>query len=139
MDCRLSGLLEDALGLRRGEAVVLRNAGARLSEDVLRSLVVAVHAQGVNEVAVVGHRDCGMARLSVGRLTTAMSQAGVSREALPAEDLAGWLGVCASVEQGVRDAVSAIRSAPALGADLTAYGLLLDETTAQLTVVERAD
>jgi len=138
MDCRLSGFLAEALGLRPGDAVVLRNAGARLTQDVLRSLVVAVYAQSVNEIAVVGHRDCGMARLSVGELTTAMSKAGVSREALPNEDLASWLGVCANPEQSVREAVATIRASQVLPKGLVVYGLLLDEVTGELTVIERA-
>jgi carbonic anhydrase len=46
--------------LRLGDANVLRNAGARLTEDVQRSLAVAVHLLRVETIAVMGHTDCGL-------------------------------------------------------------------------------
>jgi carbonic anhydrase len=56
MDCRIDPL--DALGLSLGDAVVLRNAGAQVSDDVLRSLQMAQDALGVRTVHVIGHTDC---------------------------------------------------------------------------------
>jgi carbonic anhydrase len=56
MDCRIDPLR--ALGLSLGDAVVLRNAGAQASDDVLRSLRMAHDALGVMLVQVVGHTDC---------------------------------------------------------------------------------
>jgi carbonic anhydrase len=56
MDCRIDPLR--ALGLSLGDAVVLRNAGAQASDDVLRSLRLAHDALGVALVQVVGHTDC---------------------------------------------------------------------------------
>jgi carbonic anhydrase len=56
MDCRIDPLA--ALGLALGDAVVLRNAGAQASDDVLRSLRMAHDALGVVLVQVVGHTDC---------------------------------------------------------------------------------
>jgi carbonic anhydrase len=56
MDARIDPLR--ALGLRLGDAVVLRNAGAEASDDVLRSLRMAHEALGVEAVTVVGHTDC---------------------------------------------------------------------------------
>jgi carbonic anhydrase len=56
MDCRIDPL--GALGLKLGDAVVLRNAGAQASDDVLRSLRLAHDALGVVLVQVVGHTDC---------------------------------------------------------------------------------
>jgi carbonic anhydrase len=56
MDCRIDPLR--ALGLRLGDAVVLRNAGAQASDDMLRSLRMAHGALGVETVTVVAHTDC---------------------------------------------------------------------------------
>ncbi len=50
------------LGLVPGDAKILRNAGARISEDVLRSLTAAVHFLNVSRVAIVAHTDCAMRR-----------------------------------------------------------------------------
>ena len=56
MDCRIDPM--PAFGLAPGDAVVLRNAGAQVSDDVLRSLRLAARNLGVNAVRVVGHTDC---------------------------------------------------------------------------------
>ncbi len=136
MDCRLTGFLEGALGLGRGDAVVLRNAGNVVSDsDVVRSLAVAVYAQGVREVAVIGHRDCGMAKLSPADVLTAMSQVGVARGAVPGGDPRQWLKAFASPEQNVREAVAALRRSPLLPRDLAVYGLLVDEVTGRVSAV----
>jgi carbonic anhydrase len=56
MDSRLDPLRD--LDLARGDAMVLRNAGATVSDDVERSLRVAYERAGVREVWLVGHSDC---------------------------------------------------------------------------------
>lgn len=48
------------LGLRPGDAKIIRNAGARVTGDVLRSLVLATNLLGVTRVCVVAHTDCAM-------------------------------------------------------------------------------
>lgn len=59
MDSRLDPLA--MLGLSPGDAKILRNAGARVTEDVLRTLVLAVYLLGVRRVMVVAHTGCRMA------------------------------------------------------------------------------
>ena len=56
MDCRIDPL--EALGLALGDAVIVRNAGAQASPDVVHSLRLAREKLGVAEVQVVGHTDC---------------------------------------------------------------------------------
>ncbi len=48
------------LGLAPGDAKILRNAGARVTSDVLRTLVLASHLLGVERVMVIAHTDCRM-------------------------------------------------------------------------------
>ncbi len=48
------------LGLVPGDAKIMRNAGARVTEDALRSLVLAIHFLGVHRIAVIGHTQCKM-------------------------------------------------------------------------------
>jgi carbonic anhydrase len=57
MDARIDPL--DLLGLDLGDAHVLRNAGAIVTEDVLRSLA-ASRDIGTADVVVIGHKDCGL-------------------------------------------------------------------------------
>ena len=59
MDSRIDPL--HIVGMNAGDAKILRNAGARVTEDVLRTLVLATHLLGVNRVLVMPHTDCKMA------------------------------------------------------------------------------
>jgi carbonic anhydrase len=59
MDSRLEPLA--ALGLRPGDAKILRNAGARVTDDVLRTLVLARYLLGVRRLMIMQHTDCRMA------------------------------------------------------------------------------
>ena len=59
MDSRIDPLT--MLGLDKGDAKILRNAGGRVTDDVLRTLVLATHLLGVDRVMVVEHTDCKMA------------------------------------------------------------------------------
>jgi carbonic anhydrase len=58
MDARIDPL--EALGLEVGEAHVIRNAGGRVTDDVLRSLAVSVRLLGVSTVVVMHHTGCGL-------------------------------------------------------------------------------
>ena len=62
MDTRIDPLA--VLGLALGEAHVIRNAGARVTDDVLRSLAVSTHALGVDSVVLMQHTQCGLAGVS---------------------------------------------------------------------------
>jgi carbonic anhydrase len=59
MDSRIDPL--SVLGMAPGDVKILRNAGARVTEDVLRTLVLAAYLLGVNRVLVMPHTDCKMA------------------------------------------------------------------------------
>jgi carbonic anhydrase len=58
MDTRLN--VEEMLGLRPGEAHVIRNAGGIVTDDVLRSLIISHKLLGTQEFVVINHTDCGM-------------------------------------------------------------------------------
>ena len=62
MDVRLD--VYAMLGLELGDAHVIRNAGGRVTDDVLRSLIVSVEVLGVTTVAVIQHTECGMAKVT---------------------------------------------------------------------------
>ena len=59
MDSRINPL--SVVGMKSGDAKILRNAGARVTEDVLRTLVLATHLLNVSRVLVMPHTDCRMA------------------------------------------------------------------------------
>lgn len=59
MDSRIDPLA--LLGMKPGDVKILRNAGARVTDDVLRTLILATYLLGVNRVLVMPHTDCKMA------------------------------------------------------------------------------
>ena len=60
MDSRIDPLR--IVGMHAGDAKILRNAGARVTDDVLRTLVLATHLLGVTRILVMPHTDCRMAQ-----------------------------------------------------------------------------
>lgn len=58
MDARLT--IEPMLGLKTGDAHIIRNAGGLVTEDALRSLVISHYLLGTNEFMIINHTDCGM-------------------------------------------------------------------------------
>ena len=62
MDSRINPL--SVVGMRSGDAKILRNAGARVTEDVLRTLVLATYLLNVDRILVMPHTDCAMASRS---------------------------------------------------------------------------
>jgi carbonic anhydrase len=100
MDARIDPLA--ALGLRPGEAHVIRNAGGVVTDDVLRSLAVSQHALGTREVLVLHHSRCGMEGLDEAGFLDGVEQATGAR---PAQDVRGF----ADVDDDVRAAVRTLR------------------------------
>ena len=60
MDARLT--VEDVLGLRTGDAHIIRNAGGLATDDAIRSLIISQHLLGTDEILVIGHTGCGLLR-----------------------------------------------------------------------------
>lgn len=74
MDSRIHPL--PMLGLEPGDAKILRNAGARVTEDVLRTLVLGRYLLGVHRVMVVAHTGCRMTTASEEKVHQAIEAAG---------------------------------------------------------------
>jgi carbonic anhydrase len=105
MDCRLD--LAAALGLQRGDAHVLRNAGGIVTDDTIRSLAISQRRLGTREVMVVHHTDCGMETIDEGGF-----RAELEEDAGVAPDFA--IGAFADVEDSVRESVRRLRDSPFL-------------------------
>jgi len=81
MDSRIDPLR--IVGMHSGDAKILRNAGARVTDDVLRTLVLATHLLGVNRVLVMPHTDCRMANTDEAGIHAAIStKSGVDTRSL---------------------------------------------------------
>ncbi|HEU0265985.1 MAG TPA: carbonic anhydrase [Geobacterales bacterium] len=140
MDTRLVDFLEPALGITRGDAKVIKNAGNTLIDPlggVVRSLVVAVFMLGVEEIIVIGHRDCGMADVDVVGLKERMVSRGIAPSAIDGliPDLGQWTGAFACPEENVASVVSMLRNSPLLPKDVPIHGLLFCPNDGHVEVV----
>jgi len=61
MDSRINPL--SVVGMKSGDAKILRNAGARVTDDVLRTLVLATYLLGVQRILIMPHTNCRMAQV----------------------------------------------------------------------------
>ena len=71
MDARMD--VYAMLGLRLGEAHVIRNAGGIVTDDALRSLIISQRMLGTSEIMLIGHTDCGMLRFEDEQLHAAIA------------------------------------------------------------------
>jgi len=136
-DCRLTGMLDGALGLKRGDAVVFRFAGNTLAREaeVLRSVAVAVYLLEVERVLVVGHTGCGLGNVDTLKLLDAIQSHHVSRDAFADQTLRDWFGAFGSERENVARVVDAIREAPFLPKDLEIGAALIDTVTGKLEML----
>ena len=136
MDTRLTGFLEPAMGIGRGDAKIIKNAGNTIVDrDVIRSLAAAVYALGVEEIMVVGHYDCGMANVDPEKINAAMMDRGVSPKTVEDLDLKEWIGAIDNEEQNVVQNVKKIRESPFIPSDVPVHGLIIDPYQGTLEVL----
>jgi carbonic anhydrase len=130
MDSRIEPLT--MLGLVPGDAKILRNAGGRVTVDVLRSLVLAVASLGVREVAVMQHTGCAL----MGR-TEAEVAAGIEEAAASSAD--GWefLAIL-DPDESLRLDVESVRACPLLPVGTRVEGWRYDVETGLIDRVIRA-
>jgi len=129
IDSRIDPLA--VFGLVPGDAKILRNAGARVTPDVLRTLALAAAALGVTRIAVVQHTDCKMASAPRDELVAAVADATgrqpVGFEPLAIDDHASTL---------THD-VAAVLDSPLIPDGTVVAGLVYDLHSGRLhTVVE---
>ncbi|XRP97209.1 beta-class carbonic anhydrase [Methanocaldococcus sp. 16A] len=130
MDARLVNFLSEKLGIKRGDAKVIKNAGNIVTDDVIRSLVVAIYCLGVEKVLVVGHTDCGMKSIDVEEIKKKMIERGANPYFIP--NLKCWLGKIDDEEKNVIEGVNIIKNHPAIPKDITVEGYLIDIETGEL-------
>ncbi|HEX7095961.1 MAG TPA: carbonic anhydrase [Acidimicrobiales bacterium] len=127
MDARLD--LFRLLGLEVGDAHILRNAGGRVTDDVIRSLVLSSHALGTREVLVIHHTGCGLLGTTNDELRARVHAATGQRadhiDFLPFDD----------AHASVRHDVELVRACELLPADLVAWGCVYDVADGSLTQV----
>jgi carbonic anhydrase len=118
------------LGLRPGDAKIIRNAGARVTDDALRSLVIAVNLLGVDRVCVVQHTECAMIGETDDHLRARI-------EAATGRDATGW-EFLTSTDQltTLHDDIERIVTCPLVPRDIHVGGFIFDVHSGELRPVE---
>lgn len=143
MDTRLTTLLPAALGLKNGDAKIIKNAGGTITHpfgSAVRSLLIAVYELKVEEIMVIGHTDCGVRHMDSARMLAHMEQRGIDKEKLLLAkdfgiDLDRWLSGFSDVAESVRSSVGLLRHHPLMPQDIKIYGFVMDSVTGELTPV----
>jgi carbonic anhydrase len=127
MDSRLDVFA--ALGLRDGEAHILRNAGGVITDDVIRSLAISQRRLGTREVMLIHHTDCGMQALTDDGFRSELQQATGVAPAFAIESFA-------DVDADVRQSVLRVRRSPFLLQDDLARGFVYDVDSHSLREID---
>jgi carbonic anhydrase len=128
MDSRIDPLA--MLGLHRGDAKIVRNAGGRVTGDALRSLVLATNLLGVNRIAVIQHTGCAMA----GSTEDAMRDRVATAAGQSAD---GWTFLTTDDQRAsIRDDIARIEACPLIADDVAVGGFIFDVDTGALRPLE---
>ena len=140
MDTRLTELLPAALGLKNGDAKIIKNAGGLIIspfDSAMRSLLVAIYELGVNEIMVVAHSNCGACHMSYEHFHHEMLARGITEEKLETIrncgiDLNQWLEGFKDTPTSVRKTVKTIKTHPLVPDDIVVRGFIIDSVTGAL-------
>ena len=129
MDARLN--VYGILGLKEGEAHVIRNAGGVVTEDVIRSLAISQRLLGTQEIILVHHADCGMLTFTDDEVKTGIqADVGIrpsfALEAFP------------DLDQDVRQSIARIKANPFIPHKERVRGFVYDVATGRLREVPAA-
>lgn len=128
MDSRLH--VAQALGLALGDAHILRNAGGRVTDDMIRSLVISQQQMGTREIVVLHHTDCGAQTFTNEDFARHIhKELGIDvtgQDFLPFTD----------VEEGVREDMELLRKSPLIPEDVVINGAVYNVDTGVMTEVK---
>lgn len=143
MDTRLTELLPAALGLKNGDAKIIKNAGGVISHpfgSVMRSILIAVYELDVQEVLVIGHTDCGARHTDSKKMLEKMKAHGIEDKDINLVKYCGidfdtWLCGFEDLEVSIKESAELIRKHPLLPNGVKVHGLVIDSITGKLTKV----
>ena len=128
MDARLT--VSQLLGLKTGEAHIIRNAGGIVTEDALRSLIISHHLLGTKEFMIINHTDCGMLTFKDEDLRTKLLQQSGTAAVAPAH-----FHAFPNVEANVREQIQKLKSHPWIPKSIPVRGFVYDVKTGKLKEV----
>ncbi|MFQ5881631.1 MAG: beta-class carbonic anhydrase [Candidatus Methylomirabilales bacterium] len=127
MDCRIQ--VEEILGLKAGDAHIIRNAGGIVTDDVIRSLILSSRLLGTREFLVINHTGCGLLGLFDDQLRKELAmETGVDTGGL---EFYGFR----DLESNLKRQLQKIEDSAFIPPDITVHGLIYDVKTGRLQQV----
>jgi carbonic anhydrase len=126
MDARLN--VYAILGLKDGEAHVIRNAGGVITDDEIRSLAISQRLLGTNEIILIHHTDCGMLTFTDDEFKAAIQADTGIKPAWSAEAFG-------DLDEDVRQSIARIKGSPFIPHSDRVRGFVFDVATGKLNEV----
>src|SRR5918993_944050 len=126
MDARLD--VHNILGLREGDAHVIRNAGGVVTDDEIRSLTISQRLLGTREIILIHHTDCGMLTFSDDELKTQIHEEVGMKPHFSMESFS-------DLEEDVRQSVARIQASPFIPHKDSVRGFVYEVESGRLRVV----
>jgi carbonic anhydrase len=126
MDARLH--VHGALGLKEGDAHVIRNAGGLVTDDAIRSLAISQRLLGTEEIVLIHHTDCGMLTFTDDQFRSAIEADTGIRPEWAAEAFA-------DLEGDVRQSIARIQASPFIPKKDSVRGFVYEVETGRLREV----
>jgi carbonic anhydrase len=129
MDSRI--LFEHCLGLRPGDAHMIRNAGGIATDDAIRSLIVSHHLLDTQEFIVINHTDCGLLKVKEYELRAKLTE----KMGVVASEPAHFYAFD-DLEANVRQQVQRVKSHPWIPKNIPVRGFVYDVKTGKLKEIK---
>jgi carbonic anhydrase len=128
MDSRINPL--SVVGMKSGDAKILRNAGARVTDDVLRTLVLATYLLGVERILIMPHTNCRMAQVDDVEIHREIdTKYGIDTSEIEFKTVPDQ-------RQALIEDVQKVRSYRLLNKDVVVGGAIYDVATGKITPVD---
>ena len=125
--------VEQALGIRAGDAHVFRNAGGLVTDDALRSAMLTTQFFGTREIIIINHTECGMMSASTERLTTALKEKGIDLDKVSIDPylpelklekgaFGKWIRMFSAVDEICEKQVELFRNSPLIPKEVVIHG-----------------
>lgn len=129
MDSRI--LFEHCLGLRPGDAHMIRNAGGIATDDAIRSLLVSHHLLDTQEFIIINHTDCGLLKVHEDELKQRLTEKMGARAESPSKFYA-----FDNLEENLKEQMRRVRQHPWIPKNIPVRGFVYDVKNGRLTEVQ---
>ncbi len=130
--------VEDALDLELGDAHIFRNAGGKVTDDVIRSAALSTNFFGTEEIIVLNHTDCGMMKAPPKDIVEGLKEAtdtpledvslnpALEELNLDESSLEEWLYMTEDIDSACEEQVDLLRNHPLIPDEVTTHGYIYE-------------